>query len=48
MPKDHGKVAVILGGAPTVVHGPLKAHFRTTAIRWKALQAAGAIIPPTT
>lgn len=39
----HGKIAVILGGAPAAVHGPLKAYFRTTSIRWKALKAAGAI-----
>jgi Zn-dependent M28 family amino/carboxypeptidase len=39
----HGKVAVIFGGAPAAVHGPLKAYFRTTAIRWKALKQAGAI-----
>jgi len=38
-----GKVAVILLASPTSVHGPLKAYFRTTASRWKALKAAGAI-----
>jgi Zn-dependent M28 family amino/carboxypeptidase len=38
-----GKVAVIYGGAPSAVHGPLKAYFRTPAIRWRALHAAGAI-----
>jgi Zn-dependent M28 family amino/carboxypeptidase len=39
----HGKIAVIFGGAPAAVHGPLKAYFRTTAIRWQALKKAGAI-----
>jgi hypothetical protein len=38
-----GKVAVIFASSPDVVHGPLKAYFRTTATRWKALKAAGAI-----
>jgi Zn-dependent M28 family amino/carboxypeptidase len=38
----HGKIAVILGSAPASVHGPLKAYFRSTAIRWQALKAAGA------
>jgi hypothetical protein len=39
----HGKVAVIFLAAPTSVHGPLKAYFRTAAARWKALKAAGAV-----
>ncbi|MFT4113355.1 M28 family peptidase [Silvibacterium sp.] len=39
----HGKVAVIFAGAPAAVHGPLKAYFRSTAIRWQALKAAGAV-----
>jgi len=39
----HGKIAVIFGGAPPAVHGPLKAYFRTTAIRWQTLKAAGAV-----
>ncbi len=39
----HGKIAVIFGGAPQAVHGPLKAYFRTAAIRWQALKAAGAV-----
>jgi Zn-dependent M28 family amino/carboxypeptidase len=39
----HGKIAVIFGGAPATVHGPLKAYFRTTAIRWQALKQAGAV-----
>ena len=34
---------MIYGGAPSAVHGPLKAYFRTPAIRWRALHAAGAI-----
>ncbi len=38
-----GKVAVIFGASPAAVHGPLKAYFRTAAIRWQALKAAGAI-----
>lgn len=38
-----GKIAVIFGGAPSAVHGPLKAYFRTTAIRWQSLKAAGAV-----
>ncbi len=39
----HGKVAVIFGGSPQAVHGPLKAYFRSPAARWKALKAAGAV-----
>ncbi len=38
-----GKIAVIYGGSPAAVHGPLKAYFRTAAIRWQALKAAGAV-----
>jgi hypothetical protein len=38
----HGKIAVIFAGGPPSVHGPLKAYFRTAAIRWQALKAAGA------
>jgi Zn-dependent M28 family amino/carboxypeptidase len=38
-----GKVAVIFGGSPEAVHGPLKAYFRSTAIRWQALKTAGAV-----
>jgi len=38
-----GKIAVIFAGAPEPVHGPLKAYYRTAAIRWRALRAAGAI-----
>jgi Zn-dependent M28 family amino/carboxypeptidase len=39
----HGKIAVIFLAAPSPVHGPLKAYFRTAAARWKTLKAAGAI-----
>jgi hypothetical protein len=39
----HGKIAVILASSPAAVHGPLKAYYRTTASRWAALKAAGAI-----
>src|SRR5580698_386741 len=38
-----GKIAVIFGGSPAAVHGPLRAYFRTAAIRWQALKAAGAV-----
>jgi len=38
-----GKIAVVFGGSPPSVHGPLRAYFRTAAERWKALKAAGAI-----
>jgi len=38
-----GKIAVIFAGTPATVHGPLKAYYRTAAIRWKALKAAGAV-----
>jgi Zn-dependent M28 family amino/carboxypeptidase len=39
----HGKIAVIFAGAPSAVHGPLKAYYRTAAIRWQILKAAGAV-----
>jgi Zn-dependent M28 family amino/carboxypeptidase len=39
----HGKIAVIFGASPAAVHGPLKAYFRTAAIRWQAIKAAGAV-----
>ena len=39
----HGKIAVIFAGAPSTVHGPLKAYYRTAAIRWQILRAAGAV-----
>ena len=38
-----GKIAVIFGGAPAEVHGPLKAYFRTAALRWQKLKDAGAV-----
>lgn len=38
-----GKIAVIFAGAPPAVHGPLKAYYRTAAIRWRSLKAAGAV-----
>ena len=37
----HGKIAVIFLDAPPAVHGPLKAYYRTAAIRWPQLKAAG-------
>ncbi len=39
----HGKIAVIFAGAPSALHGPLKAYYRTAAIRWQTLKAAGAV-----
>jgi Zn-dependent M28 family amino/carboxypeptidase len=38
-----GKVAVILRGSPAEIPGPLAAHYQTTAERWKAFRAAGAV-----
>jgi hypothetical protein len=38
-----GKIAVNYAGAPSAVHGPLKAYFRTPGVRWRALHAAGSI-----
>jgi Zn-dependent M28 family amino/carboxypeptidase len=38
-----GKVAVLVGGSPSEIPGPLAAHSQSTAERWKALRAAGAI-----
>ncbi|HEX8818243.1 MAG TPA: M28 family metallopeptidase [Terriglobales bacterium] len=38
-----GKVAVIMGGSPSAIPGPLAAHHQSTPERWKALRAAGAI-----
>ena len=38
-----GKIAVIFGGAPAEIHGPLRAYFRTAAIRWQKLKDAGAV-----
>jgi len=39
----HGKVAVILNGAPAEIPGPLAAHYRSSSESWKALHKAGAI-----
>ena len=39
----HGEIAVILAGGPPPIHGPLKAYYRTAAILWHALKAAGAV-----
>jgi Zn-dependent M28 family amino/carboxypeptidase len=39
----HGKIVVIFGSSPAAVHGPLKAYYRTAAIRWQALKPAGAV-----
>lgn len=38
-----GKVAVIVMGSPSELPGPLAAHHQSSAERWKALRAAGAI-----
>ena len=38
-----GKIAVIFGGIPSNIPGPLGSHYSTVAERWKALKAAGAI-----
>jgi Zn-dependent M28 family amino/carboxypeptidase len=37
------KIVVILSGSPSVIPGPLAAHYQTAAERWKVLRAAGAI-----
>ncbi len=39
----HGKIAVLFLAAPTAVHGPLKAYYRTVAMRWRSLRDAGAV-----
>jgi Zn-dependent M28 family amino/carboxypeptidase len=39
----HGKIAVYLTGGPSSIPDPLRAHEESTAERWKALRAAGAI-----
>jgi hypothetical protein len=39
----HGKIVVIFGSSPAAVHGPLKAYYRTAAIRWQALKSTGAV-----
>jgi Zn-dependent M28 family amino/carboxypeptidase len=38
-----GKIVVILSGSPSVIPGPLAAHYQTAAERWKVLRAVGAI-----
>ncbi len=38
-----GKVALFIGGGPSSIPGPLRAHYQSAGERWKALQAAGAI-----
>ena len=38
-----GKIAVIFAGIPASIPGPLGSHYQTTAERWKALKAAGAV-----
>jgi Zn-dependent M28 family amino/carboxypeptidase len=38
-----GKVAVILGGSPAEIPGPLASNYQTPGERWKALRNAGAI-----
>jgi Zn-dependent M28 family amino/carboxypeptidase len=39
----NGKVAVILGGSPAEIPGPLASHYQTPVERWKTLHAAGAV-----
>lgn len=39
----HGKIAVFINAAPDNLQGPQRAYARGNGIRWKALQAAGAI-----
>ena len=38
-----GKVAVYLAGAPPGLRGALAAHYQQAGVRWKTLQAAGAV-----
>jgi Zn-dependent M28 family amino/carboxypeptidase len=38
-----GKIAVYLIGGPPSIPGPLRAHFQSTAERWKAMKKAGVI-----
>jgi Zn-dependent M28 family amino/carboxypeptidase len=42
-PDLRGKVAVILGGSPSEIPGPLASHYQTAAERWKAYRKAGII-----
>jgi Zn-dependent M28 family amino/carboxypeptidase len=39
----HGKIAVYLAGGPDSIKDPLRAHEESSAERWKAMKAAGAI-----
>jgi Zn-dependent M28 family amino/carboxypeptidase len=39
----HGKIVVLIAGAPAEIPGPLAAHYQTPGERWKPLRAAGAI-----
>ena len=39
----NGKVAVLIGGSPSSIPGPLAAHSQSSAERWKAFRKAGAI-----
>jgi Peptidase family M28 len=39
----HGKIAVYLAGSPADIPTALAAHYQSSAERWKALRAAGAI-----
>ena len=39
----HGKIAVFFSSSPVEIPGALSSHYQTTAERWKALRAAGAI-----
>lgn len=38
-----GKIAVIFAGSPATMASALAAHYQSLAVRWKALEAAGAI-----
>lgn len=39
----NGKIAVFLRGGPASIPGPLRAHYQSSAERWRFLQRAGAI-----
>ncbi len=39
----HGKVAVIVAGAPEEIPGALASHYQSAGERWKALHKAGAV-----
>lgn len=38
-----GKIAVVLGGAPKRVPGPVRAHYSSRQEQWRVLRAAGAV-----